>query len=182
MVLSAVGPMAAPVGAEHESDDWPWLSLEIFNDGSWTNVDHEYEEAPFNVSVEAGTHLMHLSANSLELNMTYNMTWSVSHVEGGTWEESNSTTHTREWFSYTNTSGESWNLTIDDGTCYAYVEAQLETVAADGYRDHVTGYSFMIWGPCGFNGMVGLSAEIGGSWVDLAAQAPPESVRLKCCF
>ena len=170
MVLSAVGPMAAPVGAEHESDDWPWLSLEIFNDGSWTNVDHEYEESPFNVSVEAGTHLMHLSANNLELNTTYNMTWTVSHIEGGTWEESNSTTHTREWFSYTNTSGESWNLTIDDGTCYAHVEAQLETVEADGSRDHVTGFGFMIWGPCGFNGIVGLSAEIGGSWVDLAAQ------------
>ena len=170
MVLSAVGPMAAPVGAEHDSHDHPWLSLEVFNDGNWINVDHEMEESPFNVSVDAGTYPMHLTANNLELNMTYNMTWSVMQVEGGTWEMTNETTHTREWFSYTNMSGETWNLTMNDGSCYAVIEAQLETVEPDGTRDHVTGYTFMLWGDCGFNGIVGLSAEIGGSWVDLAAQ------------
>ena len=171
MVLSAVGPMAVPAGAEHDSDDWPWLSLDLFENGSWVNVDHEAGwDAPFSVMADEGDTLMHLSAHSLELNETYNMTWSVETFDVHSDDEGNGTssvTHTREWFSYTNTSGESWNLTMGAMDCWALIDAQLEHIETDGSRHHVAGYTFVVWGPCGINGIVELSAEIGGTWVDL---------------
>ena len=159
MLLSALSPILMPVYADHQDDDHGegtgnGVSLSIFDNStsSWELI------SPFQTQfLEEGTHEMEIRSSNLNLNDTYELTWDVSMEEfdGGSHVAEN-----RTWIAYNNESSESFNLTVNEFTCWIMINYELINQSTSSSVDYGF-YEFL--GPCGNNGVILTNIEIDGN-------------------
>ena len=160
MLLSALSPILMPVYADHQDDDYGegtgnGVSLSIFdnNTSSWELISSFQTQF-----LEEGTHEMEIRSSNLTLNDTYELTWDVSmeeYFDGGSYVEEN-----RTWIAYNNESSESFNLTVNEFTCWIMINYELLNHSTSSTVDYGF-YEFL--GPCGNNGVIFTNIEIDGN-------------------
>jgi Ca2+-binding EF-hand superfamily protein len=159
MLLSALSPILMPVYADHQDDDHGegtgnGVSLSIFDNStsSWELI------SPFQTQfLEEGTHEMEIRSSNLNLNDTYELTWHVSMEE---FNDSSYVEENRTWIAYNNESSESFNLTVNEFTCWIMINYELINQSTSSTVDYGF-YEFL--GPCGNNGVILTNIEIDGN-------------------
>ncbi|SVB60634.1 uncharacterized protein METZ01_LOCUS213488, partial [marine metagenome] len=100
------------------------IALEMQDpDGNWS----QYGEYDY-LEIEAGTTQMHWALSNLEPGYNYSLEW--HYYIDGDWQGYT----TREWYAFGNTSGEDWNITIDELICDLSVDAYLYVDSMNGNR------------------------------------------------
>ena len=162
MLLSALSPILMPVYADHEDDggegygnDVSDVSLSIFdnNTSTWDLISPEISPQ----FLEEGTYEMEIRSTNLTLNDTYELYWDVMI---GEFIEESYVEENRTWIAYNNESSESFNLTVNELTCYIMISYELNNQSTSS----TVAYGFYEFlGPCGNNGVILTNIEIDGN-------------------
>tara|TARA_B100001113_G_scaffold33375_1_gene23738 strand:- start:18743 stop:25459 length:6717 start_codon:yes stop_codon:yes gene_type:complete len=130
------------------------VSLSIFDNStsSWELIQ------PFEENfLEEGTHEMEIRSTNLNLNDTYELDW---HIMISDFDDESYVEENRTWIAYNNESSESFNLTVDEFTCYIMINYELLNQSSMSTVDN--GF-FQFLGPCGNNGVIFTNIEIDGN-------------------
>ena len=154
MLVSALGPMASLVSADHDSAEDP-LILEWEMDGNWEEVPEDVDPI-MDGFMDAGTYEFLFTSMNLTIGDNYSLEWEVEVCQwGGDCEED---MEFRSWNATSETSSEPWNLTLDVMDCDVGIHANLvNETSGDDWS-----YEWDFVGPCGNTGQITLDIDVDG--------------------
>ncbi|MFL2966341.1 MAG: hypothetical protein ACJZ5D_01395 [Candidatus Thalassarchaeaceae archaeon] len=154
MLVSAMGPMASLVSADHDSAEDP-LILEWEMDGNWEEVPG-FVDPIMDGFMDAGTYEFRFTSMNLTTGDDYSLDWNVEVCEwAGDCEDHQ---ESRQWNATSDSSSETWNLTVDIMDCDVQIEATLSNeTSGDDWS-----YQWGFVGPCGNTGQITLDIDVDG--------------------
>ena len=158
MLLSALGPLAAPASATPAMPE-P-LILEMNDDGTWVGVPH-HTDPIIDGFMDAGTYEFRFTSLNLTTNDNYSLHWDAEVCEFFG-DCSNTVNESRSWTAMSDTSAEFWNLTLGVMDCDVDISAYL--VNETSGDEHWFGWE--IYGPCGNTGDITMHMDIDGDGTD----------------
>ena len=159
MLLSALGPLAAPASATSPAMPEP-LILEMDDGGTWVGVPH-HTDPIIDGFMDAGTYEFRFTSLNLTTNDNYSLHWDAEVCEFGG-DCSNTVNESRSWTAMSDTSAEFWNLTLGVMDCDVDISAYL--VNETSGDEHWFGWE--IYGPCGNTGDITMHMDIDGDGTD----------------
>ena len=163
MVLSAFGPIAAPVAADMPLTE-PYFDLLMEENGTWEEL-----EPGWMYDLEAGTYDMQIDYYNLDVGLNYTLRWITYgiHADGGGLEGNVTSEDVTD----------TWQMEVSEFDCW--YQAVVEIInTTDGSWDHVYTQWYDFRGECTEYGTVTPSAEINGTWVSEPEELEPGSYNM----
>ena len=172
MLVTAISPIVSTVSADHGGDEsgngtYSGMEMELTSTMNGTN-DTTYHHYCFDeddehcaVFMDEGEYEFNINSYNLNINDSYNLEFEIiGHgIMDGFYDQEES----RNWTAYYDSSSENFSIDIDNFTCEIIIFAGITNINTTEYMN----MEWVVLGPCGNNGILGVEIEIFGAWMDV---------------
>ena len=172
MLVTAISPIVSTVSADHEGDEsgngtYSGMEMELTSTMNGTNdtTYHHYcfyeDDEHCAVFMDEGEYEFNINSYNLNINDSYNLEFEIiGHgIMDGFYDQEES----RNWTAYYDSSSENFSIDIDNFTCEIIIFAGITNINTTEYMN----MEWVVLGPCGNNGILGVEIEIFGAWMEV---------------